>query len=115
MYAPKPERIQIADSLSSAETLKAEVTRYPLSKFKCEQTKMYKINQVLTGQSSFIPIQYGGRHTCLAYLTINSTLVGLNFIAVAPPPKKKPVETASTKKRVLYSASDDDSSSDGDG
>ena len=76
---------------------------------------MYKINQVLTGQSSFIPICFGGRHTCLAYLTINSTLVGLNFIAVAPPPKKKPVETGTTKKRILYSASDDDSSDDEDG
>lgn len=61
LHAPKPTNVMIADSAMSADNLKAEISQsYPLSKFKKVQTKLFQVNNVLAGQSSFLHVQFGG-------------------------------------------------------
>ena len=57
LHAEKPSNVVIADSANSADNLKAEIGQsYPPSKFKCVQTKLFQINNVLGGQASFLPV-----------------------------------------------------------
>ena len=114
LHAPTPPHVTISESAFSADTLKEEVRQsYPLSKFKKVQTKLYQINNVLSGQASFLHVQFGGQHTCLASMTLHSALTDFRFIVLAAPlaPKKakEPViKAAKGKKRVVALNSDSD-------
>ena len=58
--------------------MKEEVSKSSM-KFKCVQTKLFQINNLLQGVSSFIPMSFDREFTSLCVSTIHGSLIDFRF------------------------------------
>lgn len=64
--------------MGSAEVMKDEVNKSS-TKFKCVQTKLFMISNLLSGFSSFVPITFEREYTCFAICTLHGSLIDFRF------------------------------------
>jgi len=61
------------------EVMRDEVASGKNTKFKCVQTRVYQINNLLSGLSTFIPITFDREFTCISVCTIHGSLIDFRF------------------------------------
>ena len=59
--------------------MKEEVTSGKNMKFRCVQTRVFQLNNALTGLSTFIPISFDREFTSTCVCTLHSSLIDFRF------------------------------------
>jgi hypothetical protein len=59
--------------------MKEEISSGKNLKFRCVQTRVYQINNALSGLSSFVPISFDREFTSICVCTIHGSLIDFRF------------------------------------
>lgn len=77
-YAPPPtHNFQMA--ISSPEVMRDEVVNKGTTVFKCVQTRVFQVNNLLMGLSAYVPLHFDREFTSNCHCTIHGSLIDYRF------------------------------------
>eukprot|EP00347_Sterkiella_histriomuscorum_P011541 403372061 len=76
-YCPPPQN-NFSAAIGSAEIMKEELSK-STAKFTLAQTKIYQINGLLQGMSTFVPIQFDKEYTSQCVSTFHGSIIDYRF------------------------------------
>jgi len=78
LYYTQPPQANLQIAISSADIMKEEVLK-STTKFKLVQTKVYQINSLLQGLSTFVPVSFDCEYTSICLCTLHGSIIYFRF------------------------------------